>query len=88
MAAIEAALMQDMPNQFSSLEEFMAEETKDAQTDNTMISNDQNLNMDDIVVNKQEEAPAVQQAPAEQQAMPEQNKNLTGMNLLCKDTQD
>lgn len=49
----------------------MAEETKDAQTDNTMISNDQNLNMDDIVVNKQEEAPAVQQAPAEQQAMPE-----------------
>ena len=44
----------------------MAEETKGAQTDNTMINNtDNTMISNDIVVNKQEEAPAVQQAMPE-----------------------
>lgn len=46
MAAIEAALMEHMPSQFASLEEFMAEEIADGQKDmalDDMMSMDQPL---------------------------------------------
>ena len=76
MAAIEAALMEHMPSEFESLEDFMAMEILDGQ-DGIMSIADQPLN-----INEQESEVAMESA-----ALP-LVPSLMDIKLLCKDTKD